>query len=156
MNTPIALAVALHTLSAVIWVGGMFFAYVALRPVAAKLLEPEPRLNLWAHTFSKFFLWVWCAIILLPARGFWMIVNVFEDFGALGMQVHIMTLLGILMILIFLYVFFIPYLQLRLALLSNEVPKAAKHLGRIRIAVGLNLALGILTIFVASAGKYLF
>jgi len=27
-------AISLHLLSAVIWVGGMFFAYVALRPAA--------------------------------------------------------------------------------------------------------------------------
>jgi len=28
-------AVMLHVLAATVWVGGMFFAYVALRPVAA-------------------------------------------------------------------------------------------------------------------------
>ena len=155
MESMIAVARSLHILSAVIWVGGMFFAYMALRPVAANLLEPAPRLNLWAQTLSKFFLWVWAAIILLPATGFWMIFNTFEDFGTLGMHVHIMTLLGIIMILIFLYVFFIPYLQLRLALLSNEIPKAGKHLGQIRIAVAINLALGALTIFIASGGKYI-
>ena len=105
MESMIAVARSLHILSATIWVGGMFFAYMALRPVAAQLLDPEPRLNLWGQSFSKFFLWVWAAIILLPATGFWMIFNVFEDFGALGIHVHIMTLLGIIMILIFLYVF---------------------------------------------------
>ena len=38
-----ALAITLHILGAVIWVGGMFFAYMALRPVAAALLEPPQR-----------------------------------------------------------------------------------------------------------------
>ena len=37
-----AIAIPLHLLAAVIWVGGMFFAYMALRPVAASLLEPPP------------------------------------------------------------------------------------------------------------------
>lgn len=37
------LAITLHVLSAVVWVGGMFFAWMALRPVAASLLEPPPR-----------------------------------------------------------------------------------------------------------------
>ena len=156
MNTPIALATALHTLSAVVWVGGMFFAYFALRPVAATTLEGPERLNLWSQTLAKFFLWVWCAIILLPATGFWMVFNVFDDFASLGMHVHIMTLLGIIMILIFLYVFFIPYLQLRLNLLSQDYVKAAKYLGQIRMAVALNLALGILTVVIGSSGRYLF
>jgi uncharacterized membrane protein len=156
MESMIAFAQAMHTLSAVIWVGGMFFAYVALRPVAASVLQPAERLTLWTQTFSRFFLWVWCAIILLPVTGFWMIFNVFKDFGALGPHVHMITLLGIIMILIFLYVFFIPYLQLRLAVLGKDFPKAAQHLSRIRIAVGVNLLLGVTTVVIASGGRYLF
>ena len=43
-----ALLIAVHTLSAVVWVGGMFFAWMCLRPVAAQQLEPPARLRLWA------------------------------------------------------------------------------------------------------------
>jgi len=39
-------AIPLHFLATVIWVGGMFFAYMALRSVAASLLEPAQRLPL--------------------------------------------------------------------------------------------------------------
>lgn len=31
-----SLALALHVLAVVVWVGGMFFAYMTLRPVAAE------------------------------------------------------------------------------------------------------------------------
>ena len=41
-----SLALSLHVLFAVIWVGGMFFAYIVLRPVAAELLDLEQRLRL--------------------------------------------------------------------------------------------------------------
>jgi len=34
-GTTMALALALHLISAMIWVGGMFFAHQMLRPVAA-------------------------------------------------------------------------------------------------------------------------
>ncbi len=155
MDTTIAFAKALHTLSALIWVGGMFFAFVILRPAAVNVLEAPERLALWTQTFSKFFLWVWCAIILLPATGFWMIFNVFNDFGALGMHIHIMTLLGLIMILVFLYVFFIPYLQFRLAMLGNELPKAAGYLNQIRFAIAINLALGLITVVLGTSGRYL-
>jgi len=154
MDTTIGFAKALHSLSTIIWVGGMFFAFVILRPVAVNLLAAPERLALWAQTFSKFFLWVWCAVILLPATGFWMIFNVFNDFGELGMHIHIMTMLGLIMILIFLYVFFIPYLQFRLAMLSNELQKAAKHLNQIRIAIGINLSLGLITTVLGTSGRY--
>ena len=35
----------LHVAGVVVWVGGMFFAYVCLRPEAASQLEPPPRLR---------------------------------------------------------------------------------------------------------------
>jgi len=45
-----AYAVTLHILGAVIWVGGMFFAYMALRPAIVETLEPPFRLKLWVNT----------------------------------------------------------------------------------------------------------
>ena len=50
------LLIALHLLAAVIWVGGMFFAYMVLRP-SAGLLEPAARLPLWQRVFGHFFPW---------------------------------------------------------------------------------------------------
>ena len=76
-----AIAISLHVLAAVIWVGGMFFAYMALRPVAAKLLEPAVRLSLWARSLSRFFFWVWLAVIIIPVTGYWMIFSAFNGFA---------------------------------------------------------------------------
>ena len=151
----IAFAKIMHILAATIWVGGMFFAYMALRPSAAALLEPPQRLMLWAQTLAKFFTWVWVAIVLLPVSGFWLVFNLYTDMAAIGLHVHIMTLLGILMILIFLAVFFIPYIQLRLAVMGEEYGKAAKALNWIRIGVLINLLIGLATVALGSAGPYL-
>lgn len=151
----IAFAKIMHILAATIWVGGMFFAYVALRPAAVKLLEPEQRLPLWGQTLATFFTWVWVAIIMLPVTGFWMIFNLYQDMTAIGLHVHIMTLLGIVMILIFLAVFFIPYIQLRLAIMDEQYSKAATHLNWIRRGVLINLILGLVTIALGNAGGYL-
>ncbi|MEW5755203.1 MAG: CopD family protein [Pseudomonadota bacterium] len=149
-----AFAHMMHTLAAVVWVGGMFFAYVALRPSAAQVLEPPQRLKLWAQVFARFFTWVWSAIVLLPVTGFWMVFNNFQDFGQLGLHVHAMTLIGVVMILIFLYVYFVPYLQLRLAVIGEEWPKAGKQLTRIRWAVLINLLLGLGVVAIGSGGQY--
>ena len=51
-------ALALHILAAVAWVGGMLFAHQMLRP-AARALEPGTRLPLWHRVFSRFFPLVW-------------------------------------------------------------------------------------------------
>src|SRR3546814_20046539 len=91
------LAVTLHILSAVIWVGGMFFAYLALRPAAASVLEPPLRLMLWAKVFGYFFIWIWLAVLILLITGFWMVFDVLGGMAAVGAHVHAMMGLGIAM-----------------------------------------------------------
>jgi uncharacterized membrane protein len=148
------LAITLHVLSAVIWVGGMFFAYVALRPAAAGLLEPPLRAPLWSRTFGRFFPWVWGAVVLLPGTGYWMIFEVFQGLGNIGLHVHVMQVSGIAMILLYLFVFFLPYRRLNRAVAGNDFAAAVRHLALIRRLVGVNLVLGLLTVVVATGGAY--
>ncbi len=148
------IAITLHVLAAVVWVGGMFFAYMALRPVAASLLEPPKRLQLWSRTFARFFFWVWIAIIILPATGYWMIVFAFNGFGNAGWHVHVMQAVGIAMILIFLHVFFGPFQRMSKAIDTGDFPAAGKQLALIRRLVGVNLVLGMIIIAVATGGGY--
>ena len=51
----ISLYILLHVVSAVLWVGGMFFAHVCLRPIVVGQLEPPQRLKLWVGVFGRFF-----------------------------------------------------------------------------------------------------
>jgi uncharacterized membrane protein len=148
------LAITLHVLSAVVWVGGMFFAYMALRPVAASLLEPPLRLPLWSKTFARFFPWVWTAVILLPLTGYWMVFSVFDGFENVKLYINIMQTTGITMILIYLYVFFIAYRRMNRAIAANDYAAAGKQLTVIRKLIGTNLILGLITITVASGGAY--
>ena len=65
----------IHLLAALVWVGGMFFAYVVLRPVAVEVLEPPQRLRLWEGVFRRFFVWVWVAVAILLGSGSYLIVQ---------------------------------------------------------------------------------
>ena len=149
------IAITLHVLSAVIWVGGMFFAYMALRPVAASVLEPPQRLTLWSKTLMRFFIWVWLAILIIPFTGSWMIFSGFNGFAGVAWYVHIMQALGLIMILIFLHVFFAPYKRLRKALKEENYQVASDNLGQIRRFIGINLIIGILTIITAAGLEHL-
>src|SRR5438876_9890059 len=71
-----ALALALHILGAVVWVGGMFAIYVCLRPALGALEAPQ-RLRLMRTTCQNFFPWVWAAVLLLLASGYWMVSGTF-------------------------------------------------------------------------------
>ena len=151
-----AVAITIHFLSALIWVGGMFFAYMALRPVAASLLEPPVRLALWSQTFARFFTWVWLSIILLPSTGLWMIFNIFGGMEHLGLHIKVMMWTGFLMIFLFLHMFFGPYRRLKLALADEQIKEAARRLNQIRIIIAINLTLGLFVVITATAGEHIF
>ena len=148
-------SITFHILAAVIWVGGMFFAYNALRPAAAQVLEPPLRLELWVQVFRRFFVWVWLSIAVLLATGYWMLFGYFRGFEHAGLHIHFMHGAGIIMILIYMHLFFSPYRQLKQAVIVQDFPLAGAKLNQIRKLVGLNTLLGLLVITVASAGRYM-
>ena len=148
-------SIAFHILAAVIWVGGMFFAYNALRPAAVQVLEPPLRLELWVQVFRRFFVWVWLSIGVLLATGYWMLFNYFGGFEHAGAHIHIMHGGGLLMVFIYLHLFLSPYRQLKQAVIVQDFPLAGAKLNLIRKLVGLNTIIGLLIIAVASAGRYM-
>ena len=150
----ISVYILLHLISAVVWVGGMFFAYMFLRPVAASQLEPPQRLALWRAVFAKFFPFVWLSVVLLPITGYLMMFAIWQTMAATPIYVHLMNGLGIAMILIYMHVYFAPYKRLSNAVATQDWPEGGMALNQIRQLVGLNTILGLLVISIASAGRY--
>ncbi len=149
-----AWALALHALAAVIWIGGMFFAYIALRPVAAALLEPPLRLPLWARTLARFFPWVWAAVIALPAAGYLLAERLYGGLAGAPVHIHLMQGMGWVMIALFAYAYFFPYRHLQAAVAAEDWPAGGAALARIRRLVGINLILGLIVAAVATGGRY--
>lgn len=153
MNT-LSFALALHALAAVVWVGGMAFAYCFLRPVAGKVLETPARLTLWSGVFARFFPVVWISIAVLLITGYYMVLVPLGGFAAVGLHIHAMHGLALLMTAIFLHLFFAPWRRFRRAIARMENDQAAAELARIRWLVATNLALGIIVVLVATGGRY--
>jgi uncharacterized membrane protein len=145
--------VALHVLAAVVWVGGMFFAYIVLRP-SAGALEPTLRLQLWQRVFSRFFPWVWASIVVLLASGYSMLFLRFGGFRTAPLHVNVMQLIGIIMMLLFLYLFFAPWRRFAHAVRSKAFSDAAAELTQIRRIVTINLVLGLLTVVAGASGRF--
>lgn len=142
-----------HIGSVVLWVGGMFFAYVCLRPVAAQQLPPPQRLPLWAAVFGRFFPWVWLAVALILGSGLAMMMEV--GFAGAPIHWHVMMLVGIVMMLIFAHVDLALYGRLKRAVADQDWPRAGAALNRIRRLVGINLILGLVTVALATMGRWL-
>lgn len=143
----------LHLLSACLWVGGMFFAYVVLRPAASQLLDPPSRLKLWQASFKRFFVWVWAFVLLLPFTGYGLIFYKFGGMANVGISVHIMQLTGWLMVAIYLVVFFKPYKKLSQLISESNWSEASGQLNSIRKLIFTNLTLGLITIIIAASHR---
>lgn len=153
MTLPISIAFGLHQLATIVWVGGMFFAHMALRPAAQAVVKAPDRLLLMQGVFRRFFPWVWVAILLLWASGLWIFLVVFK--GQAALHVHVMMGIGTAMTAIFIYIWSFPYRKLKMALDAQNWPLAGAQLAVIRRLIAVNLVLGLITALTGSAGRYL-
>lgn len=136
---------AVHVLCAVLWVGGMFFAYVVLRP-SLSVLEPIQRIALHTQVFRRFFLVIWHAMPLILISGGGMVYGRYGDPANLPWNINVMMLLGLIMSVVFVWIYFGPYARFRRTTDRNT---AAASIDRIRKLIGVNLVLGLVTVVVA-------
>jgi uncharacterized membrane protein len=148
-----AIGLIVHVLAAVIWVGGMFFAYMVLRQAVGPI-DPHPRLELWRRVFRQFFPWVWLSIVALLVSGYGMMFLALGGFAGAGVHVHIMQATGLLMIALFLHLYFAPWRRLQRALDQSDDQAAAGQLSQIRWIVATNLVLGLITTAIGASGRY--
>jgi len=149
--TAFSLVYSLHVLAALVWVGGMFFAWMVLRPAAVKALEGPARLKLWVEVFPGFFRWVWAAVILLPVSGVGMLHMQFNGFEAAPRYVQVMMGLYVVMTALFIRIQALMLPELRTAVTAQDWPAGAAVLGRIRRLVGINLLVGLVLVAIAAA-----
>ena len=138
------LAKYLHLIGAIVWLGGMTFMLLALRPVTTAQLQPPARLLLLSGVLARFFSVAWISVGLLAATGAYML-------GAVGMENapigwHMMMGIGLLMFAIFGHLYFGPARRLQTAVAQANWPQAGEQMAKIHPLVVINFALGWLAI----------
>ncbi len=138
----------LHVLAIVVWIGGMVFAHFFLRPALATL-EPPQRLRLMHEVLGRFFRAVLAASLLALGTGVWMIGRearqAVQSGGSFQMPFSwwLMTVLGVLMVAIFMHIRFVLYPRLGRAVAAGNWPAGGAALGAVRQWVTVNLAIGV-------------
>jgi uncharacterized membrane protein len=146
-------ALAAHVLAAVVWVGGMFAAYVCLRPAASPIEAPH-RFTLWRNFFAKFFLWVWTSVVLLVASGYWMMLTDFGGFAGAPLYINLMQGVGWVMIALYAFLFHGPWLTFKRAVAEQNWALAGPQLNRIRRIIMINLPLGLIVVVIGGTGRF--
>lgn len=147
---PYSLLYTLHLLAALIWVGGMFFAWMVLRPATGALQAPD-RLKLWLEVFRRFFVWVWIAVVLLPISGIGLLHMGFSGFDGAPRYVNVMMGLYLAMLALFLRIQMLQLPNMRRAVEAQDWPAAGTVLGGIRRLVVCNLLMGMAVAAIAAA-----
>ena len=106
------LAQGLHAIAATLWIGGIFFAFRALRPAAQEVLQPRERLHLWRAAYRKFFQLVWVLISILLVTGYYQLFFSFGGFANSQPYLHLMHTIGLIMVGAFFYLYFSLYCRL--------------------------------------------
>ncbi len=150
----IVLALTLHVLSAVVWVGGMFAAYLCLRPAAVLVLDPPARQKLWRGFFQRFFPWVWASVVLLLVTGYWMLVVYFGGLANAPPYVNFMQALGWVMVALFAGLFHGPWLKFKRAVDAQDWTTAGARLSQIRRIIAINLPIGLIVVIIGGTGRY--
>jgi uncharacterized membrane protein len=137
---------AVHLLCAALWVGGMYYAVMVLRPALAQL-EAAKRVQLHMQTLQRFFRLVWHVMPIMLISGWLMVFGVWGGFATVPLSINIMQGLAVLMAGVFVYVYFGPWQQVRRAIRPTQ-----EMLDGVRTLVVVNLVLGVTAIVAGALG----
>ncbi len=142
----------LHLVAAIVWMGGMAFMLVALRPAAISVLDGATRLRLMGAVWQRFFIAVAVSIAVLFTTGTNLYTTVFRaaklasGTGSVPLGWNIMLALGLLMMLIFGHIFFAGFAKFKRACAASDPVLASKAAAQIHALVQTNFVLGWLAI----------
>jgi len=129
---------AVHMLGAVIWVGGMFFAMLIMRPALADLDTVR------RAAFYRFFRLIWLVMPTMLLTGYVMLFGQYGGFALANWNVHLMHMLGLAMAAVFVAIWFGPYQRFRTG--------QGRAMEVIRPMIFANMLLGLATVVIAALG----
>ena len=133
----------LHLLGVVVWIGGMLFAVLCLRPSLAAI-PPADRGRLMAAVLRRFFNVVVVALLLLWISGPWLWSRIPAQAVPLGW--HLMLGIAVLMTAIFAWLRIVLLGRVERAVKAGDAALTGASLAGVHRLVLTNLALGLLAI----------
>lgn len=147
-------ALALHTVGFVGWIGGLSFAYVDM-VFSARTLRTYAWLSIWRRTFARFLGWSWVGITVVIVTGLVMASVVSGGSGELPAYIRAMMVSGMGAMAAFAYLYFMPWRLLNKAIWKSDLAAVEKRLRQIRLLVVMTMFLGLVTAMVGASGPYL-
>jgi len=156
LDIKLAIPLALHQLSAIVWIGGAFFSQFVLRRALKADLTPEERLPLMLRVYQAFFHWLWAAIVLQWVSGAWLMLHGLKTNGQMvGLHVYVMALVAAILTLRLLFAHLSTYQKLQAAVARENWNWAAAKVSVLRRVIRLHLILGLIAVLAGTLGPHL-
>ena len=142
----------IHLTAAILWMGGMAFMLIALRPALMAQMEPPSRARLMAEVMRRFFAVVAVSVLALFATGGSLYAAAFRaaraatGVGMVPLGWNLMAVIGVVMMLIFGHIYFAGLTKFKRSVAADAWPLAAKTGAQIHTLVIVNFVLGWLAI----------
>ncbi len=138
----------LHLAAAIVWLGGMTFMLLALRPSLGTLQTPAQRLPLLVEVLRRFFAAVWLSVAVLLLSGGYLYSHAGAQAAPLGWL--LMAVIASVMFIIFGHIYFAQYRPIQRAVAQADWPAAGRGAQRLAGWVTLNFVLGWLAVAAVS------
>lgn len=134
------IALFLHVLSAIFWIGGMLFLVAVIAPYLKTLSDPKAKSQIFQVVGKQYRKWGWVAIITLLVTGPFMLLTMYPDYSiyspstGFGLALTIkLTLVTIIVLSAFVHDFFIG----PKARNSPKISSIARIFGRANLIIAL-------------------
>ncbi|WP_309493375.1 CopD family protein [Candidatus Hecatella orcuttiae] len=141
----------LHLLATTVWIGGMFFNIVILRPSLA-IVDPQQRVKLVDQVLSRFLYLAWISIFTLIVTGILTATPTNLNYGILLSVKHAIVTAMVFIVAMISFILFPKLRKLVSQTGSTKLPSEMRELlSRIVLLVKLNLSLGIVVLLFTAA-----
>ena len=148
------IAIVFHLFAINLWIGGTVFILLVMGYVT-KDMEYSQRQQLMKAMFRRFFSLVWMAMPALLGSGSWMIFGMYHGMAYAPVYIILMLLLGVSMVLNFLFTFFGPYRMFCKSVQNGDVTAGMIYLNRLRLLSWFNVILGACVLIIVEGGHHL-
>ena len=138
MNYLVWLVTAIHLLCVVLWVGGMAFLLLTLRP-SANAIDPAARLVLQGAVFRRFFRTIWQVMPMAIVSGLLLLILLYSH-QKMPWEVMVMQTGGVLMAALFIGTVLVPNKRFQAKLAAGTA--TAEDAAPVRRLIWLSLAIG--------------
>ena len=144
---------AIHIVSAILWIGGLSMTLVFLKP-SVLAVDGQVRLATWHRGLSFVLPWSWGCIGALVLSGFAMVFVGFGDLATLPAHIRWMMGLGLVAVGIYAYFQYRPWRHFRRLVLSSDWMAAERVMAKIRWLLSSVMVLGLAAAIAGAAGRY--